>query len=91
MDIEANLKKLGIELPEAPSPIASYVPAKRSGKQLYISGQLPLHAGKLVAMGSVPTVVTPELAQEAARRCTINALAILRKQVAGDWSKVVGA
>lgn len=91
MDVEQNLKRLGIELPEAPEPIAAYVPARRAGNLLYISGQLPLRVGKLLAIGPVPTPVSTELGQEAARQCAINALAIVKSWIGGDWAKLVGA
>ncbi|NDG63794.1 MAG: RidA family protein, partial [Planctomycetes bacterium] len=47
------LAKLGLALPVAPKPVASYVPSVRTGKLLVISGQLPFREGKLVATGKV--------------------------------------
>ena len=40
MEIEKRLAEAGITLPAAPKPVASYVPAIRSGNLLYTSGQL---------------------------------------------------
>jgi len=42
--IAENLKKLNIELPDAPSPVGAYVAYKMINKFLYISGQLPIKA-----------------------------------------------
>jgi enamine deaminase RidA (YjgF/YER057c/UK114 family) len=50
---KARLAELGIELPEVAKPLATYVPAVRSGNLVYTSGQLPLRAGKLAATGKV--------------------------------------
>ena len=38
---EARLAELGIILPEAPAPVATYAPWKKSGSLLYIAGQGP--------------------------------------------------
>jgi len=86
--IETRLAKLGIALPEAPKPIAAYVPAVRSGKLLFVSGQLPLKDGQLVATGRVPSQVPVTVAQHAAAQCAINALAIVKAELDGDWSNL---
>jgi enamine deaminase RidA (YjgF/YER057c/UK114 family) len=39
--IERRLADLGISLPTAAPPAANYVPARRVGCQVYISGQVP--------------------------------------------------
>ena len=48
MGTEENLKKLNIELPQAPDPVGSYVAAKIVGNLVFVSGQLPLKSGKLI-------------------------------------------
>ncbi len=88
MDIAAKLQTLGWELPPPPRPIAAYVPAVRSGNLLFVSGQLPLRGGQLVATGRVPDPVSIESAQEAAAQCAVNALAIVRGELGGDWSRL---
>lgn len=90
MDVDATLEHLGIELPQPPKAIAAYVPARQSGNLLYVSGQLPLRDGELTARGAVPTDVSIEEAQKAAAQCAINALAIVRDWVKGDWDKLKG-
>ena len=44
--IEKRIAELGLELPEAPSPMANYVTARRSGNQLYFSGAGPFQIGR---------------------------------------------
>ena len=43
MTIEDNIKKLNINLPDAPDPVGSYVATKIVGKFLYISGQVSIN------------------------------------------------
>jgi enamine deaminase RidA (YjgF/YER057c/UK114 family) len=89
MDIHARLAELGLTLPAAPKPVAAYVPAVRSGNLVYISGQLPMKDGQLLATGPVPSKCSPEAANSAARQCVLNGLAVLGDQVGGDFSRVV--
>lgn len=87
MSVEAKLAELGLSLPEAPKPIAAYVPCVRTGNLLFVSGQLPLKDGELLATGKVPSAISVEDGQVAARQCMLNALAIARAEL-GDLSKV---
>lgn len=70
-----QIAAIGITLPTPPTPVAAYVPAVRSGNLLYISGQIPLRDGALIAAGIVGAQVTHEQARECARQCVINGLA----------------
>lgn len=60
MSWRARLSELGIELPETAAPLASYVPAVRTGDLVYTSGQLPMTGGKLARSGKVGAEVSPE-------------------------------
>jgi enamine deaminase RidA (YjgF/YER057c/UK114 family) len=76
MSIDARLTQLGIALPTPPKPVAAYVPSRRVGNLLMVSGQVPFKDGKLLAIGPVPASVSLEGAVAAARQCAINALAV---------------
>jgi enamine deaminase RidA (YjgF/YER057c/UK114 family) len=89
MNIDAKLAEMGLMLPAPPKPVAAYVPCVRSGNLVFISGQLPMTAGKLLFLGKVPAPVDLEEAQECARQCVLNGLAILKAELGGDWSKLV--
>lgn len=89
MDVNARLAELGLSLPLAPKPVAVYVPAVLMDDTLYVSGQLPMSQGKLTATGIVPTDVSIEVAQQAARQCVLNGLAIVGNAIDGDWSRLV--
>jgi enamine deaminase RidA (YjgF/YER057c/UK114 family) len=83
MDDEAVLAKLvemGSELPPVQAPVASYVPAVRSGSVVYVSAQVPLVGGEMLHPGHVGAEVSLAQAQEAARRCALQALAALRSE-----------
>ncbi len=88
MKIEEKIKKMGIEIPEAPKPVASYIPFRRVGNLIYISGQDCRVNGKLKYEGKVGEDVTEQEAYEAARITAINLLAILKSAI-GDLDKVV--
>jgi enamine deaminase RidA (YjgF/YER057c/UK114 family) len=82
------LTRMGLTLPPAPKPVAAYVPAVRTVNLIFVSGQLPMSAGALMATGPVPSKVSIEDAQKAARQCALNALAVVADQLGGDLSKV---
>jgi enamine deaminase RidA (YjgF/YER057c/UK114 family) len=79
-----RLKELGITLPGVAAPLASYVPAVRSGSHVYTSGQLPFVDGSLVATGKVGADVSPEEAKDLARVSVLNALAAVDSVVGID-------
>ena len=84
---EAKLKELGIELPEAPKPLAAYVPAMQAGEFVYTSGQVPLEAGELKFKGKVGADLSEEEGYAAARLCAINCLSAV-KGLTGSLDKI---
>lgn len=80
-DPHARLAELGIALPAPATPVASYLPSVLTGHTLYVSGQLPLEQGELLAVGKVGAEVTPEQATAAARQCGVNILAVVEAAV----------
>jgi enamine deaminase RidA (YjgF/YER057c/UK114 family) len=84
---EERLKSLGIELPELPKPLGSYIPFVRSGDLVFLSGILPLKAGRLIRTGKVGDAVTLDEANGLARTVAVNALAALRSAI-GNLDKV---
>lgn len=76
-DPYAKLAELGLTLPEVVPPVAAYVPAVQTGKHVYVSGQLPIADGKLLATGKVGGGISPEQAKDLAERCALNAIAAI--------------
>jgi enamine deaminase RidA (YjgF/YER057c/UK114 family) len=87
MKIEKRLEELGVKLPEPAKPVAAYVPFRRVGNLIYISGQDCRVNGELKYKGKVGKDVTEEEAYEAAKITAINLLAILKSAV-GDLDRV---
>ncbi|MHC4219558.1 MAG: RidA family protein [Planctomycetota bacterium] len=86
--VEQRLAAAGVSLPQAPKPVAAYVPAVKSGNLVFVSGQVPFRDGELVAQGRVPSAVSPQQARKAARQCVLNALAVLSDALDGDLDRV---
>lgn len=89
MSIESKLAELGLTLPEAPKPVAAYVPAVTSRGQVIVSGQLPMKNGELMSTGKVPSQVSVEDAQAAARQCVINGLAVLKAELGDSFDRLI--
>jgi len=84
-DLKLKLLALGLDLenlPPAPA-FGAYVPAKRSGNLIYVSGQLPMRDGKLIATGTVPGECSVENAKLAARQCVLNAMVAIARMEGG--------
>lgn len=87
MSVEARIQELGFELPQAPTPAGSYVPAKISGNLVFTAGQLPLVDGQLMEIGKLGKDLEAERGYELAQRCALNALAAI-KGVIGDLDRI---
>ncbi len=87
--IEARLSELGIELPDAPAPAASYVPFVLTGNLVFISGQVTMSNGELKFIGRVGEDFTLDEGREAARICGLNLIAQIRAACGGDLDGVV--
>ncbi len=85
--IEKKILSLGFTLPDTPTPLASYLPAKQSGILIFTAGQLPMVNGALISTGHLGQDVEIEDAKNAARVCTLNALAAI-KGVIGDLDRI---
>jgi enamine deaminase RidA (YjgF/YER057c/UK114 family) len=79
-DILDKLASLGLSLPSVPVPVAAYVNCVRSGNLLYLSGGLPIDGDKKF-IGKVPTEISVEQAQEAARMIILNRLAVIQDEI----------
>jgi len=87
MSVEARVQELGLQIPEAPKPVAAYVPFVRSGDLVYVSGQIAVEKGEVKYKGKVGRDLTPDEGYQAARLCAVNTLAVLKSAV-GSLDKV---
>ena len=80
-----RLRELNLTLPPVTKPVGAYVPAIRQGDVLMLSGQIPLREGKVAFTGGVGGAGgrTLEEAQQAARLCTLNAIAVAADAAGG--------
>lgn len=75
--VDARLRELGIVLPEAAAPVASYLPVIREDTTVYVSGQLPFQDGSLIN-GRLGETMHLESGIQAARACGLMILAQLQ-------------
>ena len=78
MSIDNRLAELGITLPEAAAPVASYVPYVEANGLLHVSGQISFAEDGSLITGRLGENMDLEAGQAAARRCGIMLLAQLR-------------
>jgi enamine deaminase RidA (YjgF/YER057c/UK114 family) len=81
MSFEAKLAELKISLPPAPKPVASYIPAVRTGALLFLSGTGPFKDGQVLFAGKLGKDLTVEQGYEAAKLTLLNALAIAKQEL----------
>lgn len=87
ISIEDLLATLGIQLPPAPAPLASYVPVRVTGYLAFVAGQIAMEDGEVLYPGHLGAEVTMEQGQEAARRCALQSLSAL-KEALGSLDRV---
>lgn len=78
MSIEQRIAELGITLPEAAAPVASYVPAVIANGLLHISGQISFAEDGNLIKGRLGEDLDLEQGQAAARRCGVMLLAQMK-------------
>ena len=85
--IDRKLEEMGLSLPPAAAPVASYVPTVDANGLLHISGQLPFRDGKVVT-GRLGDGVDKVAGQEAAELCGLMLVAQIKAALGGDLSRV---
>ena len=87
MPAEDRLAKLGIHLPEAPTPFCAYVPAVQTGNLLFLSGMLATSGHSVTVVSGVGKNLDVNAGREAAYIVALNVLALTRKQL-GSLNRV---
>src|SRR5215470_10766940 len=78
---EDRLARLGIHLPDAPTPFGAYVPAVQTGNLLFLSGMLATSGHAATVVGIVGKDLDVKAGREAAYAAALNVLALTRKQL----------
>ena len=84
--IDRKLEELGLTLPTAAAPVATYVPTVEAGGLLHVSGQLPFRDGKVVT-GRLGDDLDVAAGSDAAVLCALMVVAQV-KAALGDLSRV---
>jgi len=84
---EDRLARLGIHLPDAPTPFGAYVPAVQTGNLLFLSGTVATSGHTATVAGIVGKDLDVNAGRQAATTAALNALALTRKQL-GSLNRV---
>ena len=89
--IEEKIKALGYDVPQAPKPLAAYIPATRVDNLVFTAGQLPMIEGKLISEGKLGGEVSEEAGIKAAEICALNCLSVIKSELGNleDIERVV--
>ena len=82
-----RLAKLGIHLPDAPTPFGTYVPAVQRGNLLFLSGMLATSGHTATVVGVVGKDLDVKAGREAAYTAALHVLALTKKQL-GSLNRV---
>ena len=87
-EVEKKLEALGIVLDAGPDPMANYVSVQKAGNIWFFAGAGPFKNGKPAVFGRLGEIMTTEEGYQAARLAGINLLAILKRELGGNWDKL---
>ena len=87
--IEARLRELKIELPNASAPAANYVPFVQTGNLLVMAGQVCIWNGERKFVGKLGREFGIEQGQQAAKICGLNLIAQAKAALGGDLDRIV--
>lgn len=79
-NVDKKLNSLGIKLTEVPKPIGAYIPCRKTGNLIFVSGQLPKKNGKLIT-GKLGLNLSVEQGKHACEIAFINALSIIKNEI----------
>ena len=88
MEIEDNIKKLKINLPEPKDPVGSYVAFKKIENFLYISGQISIDEKGNLIKGKIDKDLNLDQGYYAAERCGLAIISQVKKACNNDLSKI---
>lgn len=87
MDFEDRVEELFLDLPEVLPEMDEFTQISRSGRLVFLSGQLPYSEGRPAYKGRVGLELNLDMGRAAARASAIQALGILKNQL-GSLNKI---
>ena len=87
-NVETKLTESRIELPQATSVFANYVPFVLSGHTIYVSGQITIWNGELRYQGKLGKSLSVDEGYQAARLCGLILLGELKIACGDDLDRV---
>lgn len=87
-EVDKKLEELGIDLTTGPEPMANYVSVQKAGNLWFFSGAGPFVNGKPAVTGRLGENLTTEDGYKAARLAGINLLAVMKRELGGDWNRL---
>ena len=88
MSFDEKLKKLDIKLPNAKTPVGSYVATKIVGKLLFISGQISTQDDGTLIKGKIGKDLSLDQGFKAAERCGLGIVSHAKNACGGDLNKI---
>jgi enamine deaminase RidA (YjgF/YER057c/UK114 family) len=86
--VEARLADLGLTLPPPWTPRGAFLPWRREGNLLFLSGQICEREGSVVVEGPVGAACSVEQAKAAAQICALNLLFHIKAACGGDLDAI---
>ncbi len=86
--VETRLTAMGLSLPVPPTPIANFLPWRRSGNLVFLAGQVNEWNGTVPFVGKIGRDLDLAAGKEAAQLCALNLLACLKLACDGDLDRV---
>ena len=87
-DTSAENHFADMSIPNPPVPGGNFVPFKRTGNLVYVSGQIPRYEDGSVIKGTLGSNISIEDGQKAAYLATLNLISQMRVACGGDLDKV---
>lgn len=85
--IEEKIKQLGYVLPDAPKPLAAYVPSLKINDLVFTAGQVPMVKGEIKYTGKLGRDLNEDEGKKAAIVCALNCLSVV-KAAAGSLENI---
>ncbi|MEL7548007.1 MAG: RidA family protein [Pseudomonadota bacterium] len=87
-DPEKAIADMALDVPTYGPSQALFQRYVQSGQMIFLSGTIPFVNGERLHPGIVGDTVTLEQGQDAARRCAIQLLGVMRGALDGDWERL---